>query len=136
MLDLKPLIDKMNLDLLDQVYFNDAFIQRIQFYREERRVVLELNLKQNLTFDLYQKFVHELERVLGIKASLLLNVEDNDLTQKDLQRYVNHCIEEHDWSLLQVNRLYTFEQGVLYFMIESDVIHSLWSVNCLICPVH
>ena len=41
MLDLKPLIDKMNLDLLDQVYFNDAFIQRIQFYREERRVVLE-----------------------------------------------------------------------------------------------
>ena len=57
MLDLKPLIDKMNLDLLDQVYFNDAFIQRIQFYREERRVVLELNLKQNLTFDLYQKFV-------------------------------------------------------------------------------
>lgn len=121
MLDLKPLIDKMNLDLLDQVYFNDAFIQRIQFYREERRVVLELNLKQNLTFDLYQKFVHELERVLGIKASLLLNVEDSDLTQKDLQRYVNHCIEEHDWSLLQVNRLYTFEQDVLYFMIESNV---------------
>lgn len=63
MLDLKPLIDKMNLDFLDQVYFNDAHIQRIQFYREERRVVLELKLKQNLTFDLYQKFIQELEKI-------------------------------------------------------------------------
>ena len=125
MLDLKPLIDKMNLDLLDQVYFNDAHIQRIQFYREERRVVLELKLKQNLTFDLYQKFIQELEKIFGVKTSLKLSVEDNDLTQKDLQRYVNHCIDEHHWSLLQANRLYTFEQNVLYFMIESNVDTSL-----------
>ncbi len=121
MLDLKPLIDKMNLDLLDQVYFNNAHIQRIQFYREERRVVLELKLKQNLTFDLYQKFIQELEKIFGVKTFVNLSVEDNDLTQKDLQRYVNHCIDEHHWSLLQANRLYTFEQNVLYFMVEANV---------------
>lgn len=121
MLDLKPLIDKMNLDLLDQVYFNDASILRIQFYREERRVVLNLKLKQNLSFDLYQKFIEELEKMLGVRASLFLVVEDNDLTQKDLQRYVNHCIDEHPWNLLQANRLYTFEQDALYFMVEANI---------------
>ena len=121
MLDLKPLLEKINLDFLDQVYFNDAHIQKIQFFRSEAKLSLTLQLKQNLSFDLYLKFIDEIEKLLNLRVTLFLDVIDRDLTQKDLQRYVNYCIDKHRWNLLMTNRLYVFEQDVLYFMVENSV---------------
>jgi len=115
----QELLQKLDIDAFDRVYFNDAKIEKIRFYRETKIVNIILNLKQTIPFPLYEKIVSSIEKITNVKCELEIKADECDLVHKDLQQYINYCIDKFNLSELDQNRLSILDDKTLYFIVES-----------------
>lgn len=112
------LLQKLDIKSLDRVYFNDARLECVRFYKETKKVHIEMHLKQVIPFSIYEKLVVSIETYINLKCDLVISSNDCDLEHKDLQYYINFCIDKNRLSELEQNRLSLLENGILYFIVE------------------
>lgn len=119
----QELLQKLDIKALDRVYFNDSKIEKIRFYREAKILNIVLKLKQTIPFSLYEKLISSIEKNTNVKCELELITDECDLVHKDLQQYINFCIDKFNLNELDHNRLSILEDKTLYFIMESLDVH-------------
>ena len=102
---MQNLLEKLDINLIDRIFFNDAKIDRIQFFKDTKILSLNLSLKRSLPFALYNETIESIERITKVKCELIITSEECDLVQKDLQHYINFSIDKKRLHLLSENRI-------------------------------
>lgn len=116
---ISELLQKLDIKSLDRVYFNDAILKSVRFYKETKQVYIEMHLKQVVPFSIYEKLAVSIEKFLNLKCDLVISSDDCDLEHKDLQYYINFCIDKYHLNELEQNKLSLLENNILYFIVET-----------------
>jgi DNA polymerase III subunit alpha, Gram-positive type len=119
-MNLNDVLQKLEISSLDRVYFNNAQLLNIKMFRESKKVVIEMSVKQALPFPLFNNLTQSIQEYIGLSLELIIHAQECDLTHKDLQLYINHCIDINRLSELNHNRLSLLEDSILYFIVEPN----------------
>lgn len=113
------ILNKLKLDLLDQVYFNNA-TYTLQFKTEDKRIILQLYLLQTIPFSVYQRLLTALIKKLKTKKiELIIKANEQNLESKDLHFYVKHFLQDSASALINLNSLTLFEEDQLFFIVDK-----------------
>lgn len=110
-------LDKLNLDRLDKIYFNHAKYH-VALDKEKNLAILSLTLKQCLSFEVYQRVLNGLKDLLNLEIDLNIEAEESDLSPKDIQAYVKDAFSKVD-GVLSHHSLSVLEEKNYIFLLDS-----------------
>lgn len=116
----EPILQKLDLDILDQVYFNQASMDSLTYARDQKELSLSLYLKSSLPYSVYTKLKEKLQTQLNIRVVLSIHAEESTLSQKDIQLYVVEAIQSLKLKRFSGQSLSILEDNHLYFLRESN----------------
>lgn len=119
-IEFSPILASLNLDLLDQVYFNDAWMEPVLYDRQNQSVALTLHLKSALPYKVYRTLIERIEARVPTRICLTLLCEDTVLDLKEVNAYVHEGIEALELKTLSRQNLTVIEGETLYFLQASD----------------
>lgn len=115
--DFSVIIEKLNFDRLDKIYFNHSKYH-IVLNKEKDHATLYLKLKQAIGFELYQKLIQGLSEAIELDLTLIIEAEESDLGPKDIQAYVKQALTEHE-GFIRINDLNILEDDGYVFLLDS-----------------
>lgn len=114
----EDVLKKIKLDLLDQVYFNQA-TYTLQFSANEKRVVLSLYLLQTLPFTVYVRLLKALEEKLKISVRIIIYSNEQNLESKEINAYIRNYLKDRSSVLINNSTLTLFEEQTCFFIVDS-----------------
>ncbi len=121
-MNIQDLVQKLDVKAIDRVYFQNAKLNHVKFYRDRKIVEIEIQLKQVLPFLLYNQIITSIKDYINLDLNLTIIASDCDLTHKDLQLYVNYVVQNLNLNEVEQNKLCLLEDNELFFIIEQDKI--------------
>jgi len=112
----EPILQKLDFDVLDQVYFNHATLDSLHYARNTKEIKLHLYLKSSLPFTIYSKLKDKLHRQLNVNVDLKIDAEESNLSQKDIQLYVAEAIVQLKLKRFAAQELCILEDSTLFFL--------------------
>lgn len=116
----EPILKKLKLDQLDQVYFNQAWYEPIQYQKQSQLVFLHVHLMQTIPYGVYERLKKQLSLAISGQVSLKLSAQEQNLDPKDVQHYLNAIYQQGTYAFFSNKSLSLIEENTLYFLLDQE----------------